>query len=164
MEHTAAAEEVITQSGQPADGPLKTSETREALIRTVAVVALLYATCWIYWRWTSTMHTAPEAIVPSILLLIAETWAFISMCMFVMLTWRLTNRDPGPPPNGRTVDVFITCYNEPLEVLRRTAIGARAIRYPHRTYILDDGKREDVLAMTKELGIGYIRRVGNANA
>jgi cellulose synthase (UDP-forming) len=84
--------------------------------------------------------------------------------MFVFLTWRLTERDPGAPPAGKTVDVFITCYNEPPEVLRRTAIGARAIRYPHRTYILDDGKRDDVRTMTDELGIGYIRRVGNANA
>jgi cellulose synthase (UDP-forming) len=110
------------------------------------------------------MNTAPDAIVPSILLLCAETWAYINMCMFVMLTWRLTDREPGPAPRGRTVDVFITCYNEPLEVLRRTAIGARAIRYPHRTYMLDDGKREDVKAMAEGLGIGYIRRVGNANA
>src|SRR3954470_10107184 len=146
------------------DAPLRMSPRREALIHTVAVIALMYATYWIYWRWTSTINTSPEAIVPSVVLLLAETWAYINMCMFVMLTWRLTERDAGPPPRGRTVDVFITCYNEPLEVLRRTAIGARAIRYPHRTYMLDDGKRDDVKAMAGELGIGYIRRVGNANA
>jgi cellulose synthase (UDP-forming) len=146
------------------DSPLKMSAAREALCRTVAVVALMYATYWIWWRWTSTINTSPEAIVPSVVLLLAETWAYINMCMFVMLTWHLTEREPGPPPPGRTVDVFITCYNEPLEVLRRTAIGARAIRYPHRTYLLDDGKRDDVRRMTEELGIGYIRRVGNANA
>ena len=67
-------------------------------------------------------------------------------------------------PRGRTVDVFITTYDEPLEVLRRTAMGARAIQYPHRTYVLDDGKRDEVMEMAKELGIGYIRRAGNANA
>lgn len=164
MEQTNPVGEVIAQAGRPVDGPMKTSPAREALIRTVAVIALMYATYWIYWRWTSTINTAPAAIVPSIVLLLAETWAYVNMCMFVMLTWRLTDREPGPPPPGRTVDVFITCYNEPLEVLRRTAIGARAIRYPHRTYILDDGKRDDVRKMTEELGIGYIRRVGNANA
>jgi cellulose synthase (UDP-forming) len=161
---TPAGVEPAVRSVQRGDGPLKVSDTREAVIRTVAVIAVMYATYWIYWRWTSTINTDPAAIVPSILLLLAETWAYIGMCMFVFLTWRLTDREPGPPPPGKTVDVFITCYNEPLEVLRRTAIGARAIRYPHRTYILDDGKREDVLKMTQELGIGYIRRVGNANA
>ncbi len=144
--------------------PIATSETRERVIRAVAVVALVYATYWIWWRWTHTINTDPKAIAPSLILLIAETWAYLNMCMFVMLTWKLSEREPGPPPAGRTVDVFITCYDEPLEVLRRTAIGARNIRYPHRTYMLDDGKRDDVLAMTRELGIGYIRRVGNANA
>ena len=147
------------------DGPAQGQpEWRERLIRTVAVLALVYGAYWIYWRWTNTMNTAPNAIAASIILLVAETWAYLAMCMFVMLTWRLPDRDAGPPPQGRTVDVFITCYDEPLEVLRRTAIGARAIRYPHRTYMLDDGKREEVRLMAEQLGIGYIRRVGNANA
>jgi cellulose synthase (UDP-forming) len=163
MEQTYGVE-LATPESKRVDGPTHVSPAREALIKTVAIVALMYATYWIYWRWTSTINTDPRAIVPSVVLLLAETWAYLNMCMFVMLTWRLTNREPGPPPPGRTVDVFITCYNEPLEVLRRTAIGARAIRYPHRTYMLDDGKREDVKAMADELGIGYIRRVGNANA
>jgi cellulose synthase (UDP-forming) len=137
---------------------------REHLIHTVAIIAVVYATYWIYWRWMYTINTDGRAIVPSLFLILAETWAYINMCMFVFMTWRLKERDPGPPIEGATVDVWITCYDEPLEVLRRTAIGARAIRYPHRTYMLDDGKRDEVMAMAEELGIGYIRRVGNANA
>ena len=163
MEQTYGVE-LATPASKRVDGPTHVSPAREALIKTVSIIALMYATYWIYWRWTSTINTDPRAIVPSVVLLLAETWAYLNMCMFVMLTWRLTDREPGPPPPGRTVDVFITCYNEPLEVLRRTAIGARAIRYPHLIYMLDDGKREDVKAMADELGIGYIRRVGNANA
>ena len=62
------------------------------------------------------------------------------------------------------MDVYITDFDEPLEVLGRTAIGARAIRYPHKTHMLDDGKRDEVKAMAEGLGIGYIRREGNANA
>jgi len=143
---------------------MQQQEWRERLIRTVAVVALVYGVYWVWWRWTNTMNTAPEAIIPSVLLLVAETWAVIGMGLFILLTWRLTDHKPPPAPPGRTVDVFITNYDEPLEVLRRTAIGARAIRYPHRTYLLDDGKREDVRAMADELGIGYVRRVGNQNA
>lgn len=139
-------------------------EWRENVIRGIAVIALLYATYWIWWRWTNTINTEPRAIVPSLLLIIAETWAYINMCLFVFLVWRLKERDPGPAPVGRRVDVFITCYNEPLEVLRRTVIGARAVRYPHRTYMLDDGKRDEVQAMCAELGIGYIRRTHNLNA
>lgn len=166
MQRNGIAEAGVVRhpAGLGAGSAIPRREWQEKLIRVVAIIALIYATYWIYWRWTSTVNTDPKAVVPSILLLLAETWAYIGMCLFVLLTWKLTERDPGPAPPGRTVDVFITCYDEPLEVLRRTAIGARAIRYPHRTYMLDDGKREDVLAMSQELGIGYIRRVGNANA
>ena len=139
-------------------------EWRENVIRGIAVIALIYATYWIWWRWTNTINTEPRAIVPSLILILAETWAYINMCLFVFLVWRLKKRDPGRAPAGRKVDVFITCYNEPLEVLRRTAIGARAIRYPHRTYMLDDGKRDEVQGMCAELGIGYIRRTHNRNA
>jgi cellulose synthase (UDP-forming) len=162
-------DDVQTNTISPATAPAATNratrrEQPNSWIQGFAIFALAYATYWIGWRWTHTINTDPKAIVPSLLLLFAETWAYINMCLFVFLTWRLTDRDPGEAPLGRTVDVFITCFDEPLEVLRRTAIGAREIRYPHRTYMLDDGKRDDVLAMTRELGIGYIRRVGNAHA
>jgi cellulose synthase (UDP-forming) len=163
---------VHSPSNRPASSaaePLRTvtpdiPEWQENIIRAIAVIALLYATYWITWRWTQTINPDPRAIVPSLLLLLAESYAYLNMCLFVFLVWRLKERDPGPAPTGRTVDVFITCYDEPLEVLRRTAMGARAVTYPHRTYILDDGKRDEVRAMTESLGIGYIRRLGNANA
>lgn len=73
--------------------------------------------------------------------------------------WRARQRPAPPaPPADATVDVFITTYNEPEELLRATAIAARAIRYPHETYILDDGARPTVRALADEVGVGYITR------
>ena len=117
---------------------------------------------WIIWRWNNTLNWTHPTF--SLVLVIAETFGLISMAFFIFTAWRLVHREPPPPPDGLAVDVFITCYDEPLQLLRRTAIGARAIRYPHQTYILDDGKRDEVKAMTEDLGIGYIRREGNAHA
>ncbi|HUF49876.1 MAG TPA: glycosyltransferase [Longimicrobiales bacterium] len=153
------APDAVLQSVTP-----RVAEWKENAIRAVAVVALLYATYWVTWRWTNTINTDGWAVVPSLLLLLAETYAYLNICLFVFMVWRLREREPGPAPLGRTVDVFITCYDEPLEVLRRTAMGAREIQYPHRTYFLDDGKRDEVRELAETLGIGYIRRVGNANA
>src|SRR3954469_25030373 len=135
---------------------------QEIFTRAFAAIAWLYGAYWIVWRWGFSLN--PHAIVFSIVLVVAETYGLINSFFLIATVWRLKYRDPPPAPRNRTVDVFITCYNEPLEVLRRTAIGARAIRYPHRTYMLDDGKRDDVKMMADQLGIGYIRRVGNANA
>lgn len=138
------------------------TEGRERFIRAAGIVSLIVGVCWLYWRWNYTLN--PEAMWFSLLLVSAETWGLVISAMFLFNAWRIPRRAHRPAPPGKTVDVYITAYDEPLEVLRRTAVGARAIRYPHRTYVLDDGKRDEVKALAEELGIGYIRRVGSANA
>ena len=135
---------------------------QELAIRAIALIAYAYGVYWIVWRWRSSLNW--EHPVFSLVLVIAETFGLISMAFFIFTAWRLVHREPPPAPPGLSVDVFITCYDEPLQLLRRTAIGARAIRYPHATWMLDDGKRDEVKAMAEELGIGYIRREGNAHA
>ena len=138
------------------------SEARERLTRIVACVAWLYGLYWIVWRWTETLNWSSPIF--SILLVSAETWGLITTAALIFTVWRLRHRTPPPAPPGLSVDVFITTYDEPLAIVRRTAIGARAIRYPHNTYILDDGRRDEMRAMAQELGIGYIRRADNKNA
>ena len=134
----------------------------ELFTRVFAVIALLYGLYWISWRWTSSLNH--NALIFSIVLIVAETYGLINSFFLIATVWKLKYRDPPPAPKGLIVDVFITNYDEPLEVLRRTGIGARAIKYPHKTYMLDDGKRDEVKAMADALGIGYIRREGNEHA
>jgi cellulose synthase (UDP-forming) len=135
---------------------------QERLIRVMAVVTLAYGVYYISWRWTQSLN--PEALWFAIPLVLAETWGLLTAFIMVHSVWRLKHREPVPPPPGLSVDVFITSFDEPLEVIRRTCVGARAIRYPHRTYILDDGKRDEVKAMAAQLGIGYLQRDDNAHA
>jgi cellulose synthase (UDP-forming) len=59
---------------------------------------------------------------------------------------------------------FITCYGEPLDVIRRTATAAKAIRGRHTTWILDDGRSDDVRDLAAELGVGYLRRLSSGGA
>lgn len=138
------------------------SNTYEFATRTLGLVAWLYGVYWIYWRWTATFN--PQSPIFSSVLLIAETYGLISSGLLLITVWRLNRRETPPAQPGATVDVFITCYDEPLQLLRRTALGAANISYPHKTYILDDGKRNEVRALARELGIGYIRRRGNEHA
>ncbi|WP_347349220.1 glycosyltransferase family 2 protein [Nigerium sp.] len=63
-----------------------------------------------------------------------------------------------------TVDVHITVYGEPLDVIRTTVLAAQGIRGKHDTYILDDGNSDAVRDLASRLRCGYIRRLSNAGA
>jgi cellulose synthase (UDP-forming) len=147
---------------RPVNAVPQLSERQERLIRLLAVVTLGYWSYYIVWRWGWTLNWhAPWFSIP---LALAETWGLVSGFIMVHSVWRIRHRQPLPAPPGMSVDVFITCYDEPLEVIRRTAIGARAIRYPHLTWILDDGRRDEVMALAEELGVEYLRRPTNEHA
>ena len=63
-----------------------------------------------------------------------------------------------------TADMLITVYGEPIEVIRRTAEAAKAVRGAHQTWILDDGRSDAVRDMAASLQIGYIRRLTSHGA
>ncbi len=135
---------------------------RETLTRVFAALTLAYGAYYLWWRWSHSLN--PDALWFSAALAAAETLALLVTASYVHSVWRLRRREAPPAPEGLSVDVFVTTYNEPLEIIRKTALGARAIRYPHRTWILDDGRREEVRRMAGELDIGYLTRADNAHA
>ena len=101
----------------------------------------------------------------SIPLLLAEIYSYFGGVMFTIGLWRPLERqvkslDRLTPPmrsaDWPTVDVFITCYSEPPEMVEETARAAMAIDYPVtklRIYILDDGNSPQMRAMAQRLAI-----------
>jgi cellulose synthase/poly-beta-1,6-N-acetylglucosamine synthase-like glycosyltransferase len=64
-----------------------------------------------------------------------------------------------------TVDVLIPTYDEDLEVLERTIVGAKSIDYPKtRVWVLDDGRRDWLEEFCARKGVGYLRRPDNRHA
>jgi cellulose synthase (UDP-forming) len=63
-----------------------------------------------------------------------------------------------------TIDVFITVYGEELAKIHATAAAAIAIKGKHRTWILDDGRSDEVQALAEELGCHYVRRLSSNGA
>ena len=57
-----------------------------------------------------------------------------------------------------TVDVFITTYGEDLATIRRTVTAAVAMQGEHSTWVLDDGRSDDVRDLAAEMGARYLRR------
>lgn len=161
-ESTGAATAAPPLRRRPPNAVPQLPEWKERLIRALAVVTLVYWTYYIVWRWGWTLNL--KHLWFSVPLALAETWGLVTAFIMVLSVWRLRHRQPIAPPPGMSVDVYITCYDEPLEVIRRTAIGARAIRYPHETWVLDDGERDEVKAMAEELGLNYLRRTTHEHA
>jgi cellulose synthase (UDP-forming) len=83
----------------------------------------------------------------------------------VFLSWyfvfRFRRRAIPPPTPGRTVDVFVTAFDEPVAMVEETLAAALRIRYPHRTLLLDDGNRPELAAVAERLGTLYLAREGN---
>lgn len=131
--------------------------TRMLLLRIAILATVVLGGNYILWRWFFSLNW--DAWWIAVPLIVAETYSFIDVCLFGLTMWRAKNR-PAPPeaPEGLTVDVFIATYNEPVDLVMTTARAARDIRYPHKTFVLDDGAREELRAAAEAEGVGYISR------
>ena len=66
-----------------------------------------------------------------------------------------------PPDELPSVDVFIPTYNEPIEVLEKTIIGALCLDYPNvNVWVLDDGRRPWLKAFCEAKGRGLSHATG----
>jgi len=130
---------------------------KQILVRILAVLVVSFGLIYISWRWSGTV--AWDAWWISLPLVAAETYSLGESALYAATMWNARRRPPPPPAlPGRTVDVFIATYNEPLDLVLRTAIAARDMEYPHETWILDDGDRSDFATAARQIGVGYIRR------
>ncbi|GAA4682976.1 glycosyltransferase [Pseudonocardia yuanmonensis] len=121
------------------------------------ILALSLGLNYVVWRWFESVNWNVWWI--AVPLILAETYSLVDAFLFGITMWRIKERGEPPPPDpDATVDVFVTTYNEPVDLVMTTARAARDIRFPHRTWILDDGARPEMAAAAAEAGVGYITR------
>jgi cellulose synthase/poly-beta-1,6-N-acetylglucosamine synthase-like glycosyltransferase len=135
---------------------------KQAITRVVIVLAVLLSFRYFYWRATETMN--PLAKWFFYVFLVAELLNFLENLLFYVTTWRPKRRARPETWAGQNVDVFILTYNEPVDLVRETAVCAVNMRYPHKTYLLDDGNREAMRALAEELGCIYLARTERTHA
>ena len=95
-------------------------------------------------------------------LLSFATWYGISR---IVIGWYNAFHIEQPPvrsaPEGLRVAIFITSSpGEPYAMFERTLAAARAIRYPHTTYLLDDTRDPRFAALAAEMGAVHLELVG----
>ena len=106
-----------------------------------------------------------------LILMSAELYTVLIMFLGYMQTaWPLSRRPIPLPADEKSwphVDLLIPTYNEPLSLVRYTALAALSIDYPPdklHVYILDDGSRAEFQEFAREANVGYVTRVEHKHA
>jgi cellulose synthase (UDP-forming) len=158
-------------------------ELRHSRIARYAVAAALGAVFlrYISWRLPVTVLPADKFDTQGVLvwtLFAIEILAWLDAAILFSALCRRTDRSgeadlhearlrAAPPGDLPVIDVFITTYNEPLDVLERTITGAMVIDWPAgklNLWVLDDGRRDWLRDYCTQRQVGYLTRPDNTHA
>ena len=134
----------------------------EAVIRSVAIIALLWGAAYLGWRAVDTWERTEPALF--LLLYACELFGWAMLVSFCFLAWRIPVSKRPPIDRPHSVEVLVCTYDEGLDVLEATLLGCAGITYPHVTWVLDDGRRESVRVLAERTGARYVTRPDNRHA
>ena len=138
-----------------------------------SAVCIICGMRYLWWRWALSMPAGQEAWQQ------AWAWVFLvfesaTICSSLLIYLFMTRtRDRSGEVDARAgsrllhapVDVFIATYNESIDILERTIVGATSIDHPDlRVWILDDGARPWVRVLAEEFGAHYVYRLKGKDA
>jgi cellulose synthase (UDP-forming) len=142
------------------------------LLRGFVLLALCWSVGYLAWRIGFSSRGAEPVLWGALLL--AELYGLWNLASLTWMTWEI-----GPEPAARTlgptssafagqtpqsVDIYICTYDEPLHVLEATLAGCALLREPHTTYLLDDGRREEVAQLAVQWEAIWITRPDKSHA
>ncbi|WP_310496154.1 glycosyltransferase [Sandarakinorhabdus sp.] len=148
--------------------------TRAGIVLGVALMVGAY----LHWRLTVTIPWDGGwlGLAFAFICLGVELFGLFDAAILFAALLRRTNRSPEADIHERrlhgmlparlpTVDLLIATYNEPIEVLEKTIIGALALDWPNlNVWVADDGRREWLRDYCRSKGAGYITRPDNFHA
>jgi cellulose synthase (UDP-forming) len=146
----------------PALAARLTYKGRDRLLRAVTTVALMWGVVYLVWRaWDTGRGSQPVMFWT---LYASECFGLVMLASFAFLAWRIP-RASRPPIGWRpSIDVFVCTYDEGLDILGATLVGCDRIAYPHTTWVLDDGRRDEVRHLAERFGARYLSRPSNEHA
>jgi cellulose synthase/poly-beta-1,6-N-acetylglucosamine synthase-like glycosyltransferase len=132
------------------------------LLRLLALIAALWMATYIVWRFGWSWRGADPWLGG--VLLISETFGLWNLVMLTWFSWKVPAAARPRTRTLRSIDVYVCTYDEPLTVVRSTLVGCAALKHPHTTYLLDDGRRPEMAELAAEWGADYIARADNHHA
>lgn len=148
---------IVPVASAHTDRATHTERLRHVLVAAFTLAGIAY----LGWRTTA---FNPDAPVVSSIFFAAELLGFLASLVVFFVALRPLRRTSRPAQPGLSVDVFVTTLDEDLRVVRRALLAAARIRYPHATWLLDDGDRPELRQLAAELGCRYLARRSTAGA
>jgi cellulose synthase (UDP-forming) len=144
--------------------PPPESAARKAFIRAVALLALTASALYLTWRAVASVNLAHWWV--AVPLYVLEVHSALGLALFTFSLWEVDTVPPPPPVDQTTAKlaILIPTYNEGVEILLPTIAAAVAVRLPHETWVLDDGRRPWVEELATALGARYLSRPRNTHA
>ncbi len=127
-------------------------------------MAILYIVMMVsYLTWRITIINS-DSLGLSLTFLVADCTGFVLGIAVVLSSHKHSYSFAGIPHKKYSLDILIPVYKEPIHIIRQTLKAAAALNYPHNTYVLDDGKRDEVKILAESFGIIYLSRDDNLHA
>jgi cellulose synthase (UDP-forming) len=148
------------------------SYKKKIFVRLIGFLGIILGLAYITWRIAFSIPSVQQPVdfVFGLILLITEIIGLLQSIVFKTVY----NTDRKYEPNKDltfkrlpSLDVFISTYNEPVEILSRTILAAKRIDYPSdrlTIYVGDDGHRQAVKDFCLQCGVHYVTRDNNAHA
>lgn len=158
------------------------SPRQRTWVRTITCTfVLLVSLRYLWWRLHDTVLPYPYGGLTFYwvwFLFAIELLAFAEIALFLLIMSRYAERSgeadrlqaaftAQPQEKWPTIDVLIPTYDEPIDVLERTVVGALALDYPKdkfRVYVLDDKRRDWLKDFCEEKRAIYVSRPDNSHA
>jgi cellulose synthase (UDP-forming) len=132
-------------------------------IRAVALLAIAATMAYLAWRLTGTINLASWWV--AIPMFVVELHNAFGLVLYTVALWSLdSNVSSAVTMRRRKVAILIPTYNEPVEVLLPTIAASVALQPEHETWVLDDGRREEIARLAGVLGARYLSRPDNRHA
>ena len=129
--------------------------SKRRLTRLLVAAGAVAAAYYFYWWFVPARPLGPWQLAGlASMLLYATLQLFFSWYAYL----RIVIPAPREAPAGLGVDLFVPVYRESPELVERALLAAIAIRYPHRTWLLDDAGRDEFRELARRLGAEYVRR------
>ena len=136
-------------------------QSRPILIKVLATLGAVAGAIYIAFRLIVTQPGAnPIFFWP---LFFGESFGYMTYLILVWDAWEI-KATPRPKPLEVPVDVVIATYNEDIDIVEPTIIGALKIRGNTTIWLCDDGHRPEFKKLAKRYKINYVSREDNLHA